>query len=96
MGWDAAVRCRPCVLGRVDPFAHRALALWNLVGWGELVDQEKGITNWHVDWAAFREARECGHALFEDEDPAELFEAVMLIKGEMQNPTPADQLDLDG
>lgn len=72
--------------------------MWCLIGRGEIID-DKGTTNWSVEWVAFREFRETEHPLFEDHDPAELAEAMVVIRSEKMRP-PADvfmeQQDADG
>ena len=91
-GWDMARQCRPtCVFRALDPFVAQALQLWSFVGHGEVVDSETGSTNYSIDWGAFREARDCGHPVFAESDPADLFEAMIIVHRDMQSPpSPAE------
>lgn len=58
----------------------RALAIWYMVSLGELVDEKEQKVNWSIDWGAFREGVAAQHEMFADDDVAELWEAMLVIR----------------
>lgn len=89
-GWDPDRRCRPrCFFEGLEPFAVRMWRLWQLIGLGEALGE--GTVQWNIDWGAFEAARNCRHPLFSVDDPAEVYEAMLLVRREM-NRSPANQL----
>lgn len=87
-GWDRTQRCTPHCFrtGPDDGFAVRALAIWHMVSVGEVTDQE-GTVSWSIDWGALREGRESRHPLFVEDDPGEIFEAMLVIRSQRSRST---------
>ena len=84
--WDRDKNCRPCWLRQFDGFPVRALNIWHRVASGELVDSEEEVERWSIDWLAFRTMIDIGHSLTTDDEPEELFDAMIDIRSAMQLP----------
>ena len=62
------------------------MALWAHVGRGEIVNSETGDTNYFIDWQALQVAFHVKHDLVMQDEPAMIWEALLAIKGQLQEP----------
>lgn len=71
----------------MDAFAERMWVAWTLCGRGETFTTDEGEqTNWSVDWGAFSAAVAARHPAFSEDDPADVFEAMITVRNELMRP----------
>ena len=62
------------------------LSLWAMVGRGEVIDVEKQLTNWSIDWPAFQALLMVRHAYVSRDPGDEIVEALLAIRAELMRP----------
>lgn len=69
--------------------------IWHRVAEGELVDSDAGTVRYTVDWNAFREMRESSHWLMQEDDPEDVFDAMVTIRATLHRPMNELMLEVD-
>lgn len=62
------------------------LAVWRMVGRGEIVDVDAGTTNWSIDWQAIQTLLMVEHDTVTRDPADEIIDALMAIRAELMRP----------
>lgn len=62
------------------------LAVWRMVGRGEIVDVDAGTTNWSIDWQAIQTLLMVEHDTVTRDPADEILDALMAIRAELMRP----------
>ena len=62
------------------------LAVWVLVGRGDVVNAETRETNWSIDWPALQTLLLVRHDVVSADPPDEIVDAMFAIRRELQRP----------